>query len=259
MTLPNPGENILVNPLPQVPPLKKQVWGPWATAGLGLATIVIFIIVQSLVTVAFVVDRLIKNADIDLSQLAEQLLSDGDLLAAATIASAVLCTGFVLMMVKARRGETIGQYLELKSISKKTVLVMLAITIGFIAVTSGINYILRQPMDSDYMNNAYVNTSLPFVFWLAMVLFAPIFEEVFIRGFLFIGFRQSRLGATGAIILTAVVWALLHIQYNYYEMMLIFFLGIVLGIVRHKTDSLWSPLIIHSFNNLLAMVMVSLV
>lgn len=259
MSLENPGEDVPENPRPPAPPPKKQVWGFWATFGLGLATGVIFVIAQTLIAVAFILDRLIQNADIDISELAEQLLNDGDLLTAATIASAVLCAGFVLLMIKARRGEPVDQYLALKSISIKTIFVMLAVTIAFIAVSYGIGSLFQQPPESDFMGSAYDNASLPVVFWLAMVLFAPIFEEVFIRGFLFIGFRQSRLGPAGAIILTSVIWALLHVQYNYYEMALIFLLGIVLGIARHKTDSLWSPLIVHSFNNLLAMVMVALV
>jgi membrane protease YdiL (CAAX protease family) len=258
MSLQNPAENILEStPTPPSPP-KKQVWGFWATFGLGVATGVIFIIVQNLITVAFIIDRFIQNTNIGLSQLTQEIISNGDLLSAAIIASAVLCTGFVLLMIKARRGEPIDRYLALKSISVKTIFAMLVITIAFIAVSYGINYFLRPPPETDFMANAYGNASQPIVFWLATVLFAPIFEEIFVRGFLFIGFRQSRLGPAGAVILTSVIWALLHVQYSYYEMMLIFLLGIVLGIARHKTGSLWSSLIVHSFNNLLAMVMVAL-
>lgn len=91
-----------------------------------------------------------------------------------------------------------------------------------------------------------------------MVIFAPIFEEVLFRGFLFEGFRQSKLGPIGAIGLTALGWSLLHIQYGFYGIATIFVLGIVLGIVRIKTDSLWSPLIMHAFNNLVAMILVAL-
>jgi len=240
------------------PPEKKKVFGPWATAGLGLATGVIFIIAQAAVTLIFIITRLVQNPGVDFMQLTEELLNDGDLLIAATIASAVACTGFILLMIKARGGEPVPEYLALKNISVKTVLVMLAVTIAFIAVSTGISYILDRSVDSDYVSGAYANASFPFLFWVAIVLFAPVFEEVFLRGFMFIGFRQSRLGPAGAIIITAIIWALMHIQYSYYEMTVIFFLGIILGIVRHRTGSLWSPLIIHSVNNLIAMVSVSL-
>ena len=238
--------------------VKKQIWGPWATAGLGLVVGVIFIITQSLITVAFIIARLLEDTSIDLSQFADQLLKDGNLLSVATMASAVVCVGIILIMVKVRRGETIADYLALKPISRKTVIVMLAITVGFIILSSAFTFILPKTLDSDYMTSVYNNTSLPLLFWIAMVIFAPIFEEIFIRGFLFIGFRQSRIGPVGAIILTTLIWAPLHIQYGLFQIAVIFVLGIVLGIVRHKTGSLLSPLIIHTFNNLLAMIMVSL-
>ena len=239
-------------------PVKKQIWGPWATAGLGLVIGVFFLITQSLVVVAFFIARYMQDLEFDLLQITNQLLADGNLLSAATIASAVVCGGLTLVMVKARRGETIAEYLALKPVSKKAVLIMLTITIGFILLTSGVNYFLRRPPDSDFLADAYRNMTFTPFFWIAMVIFAPIFEEIFIRGFLFIGFRQSRIGPVGTIILTALIWAPLHIQYGFFQIVFIFILGIVLGIVRYKTDSLLSPLIIHTLNNLLAMVMVAL-
>jgi membrane protease YdiL (CAAX protease family) len=239
-------------------PVKKQIWGPWATAGLGLVIGVIFLITQSLVVIPFTIAKLIKDTDLSLSQLTAQLLNDGNLISVATIASAVVCVGLILIIVKVRHGATIAEYLGLKPISKKTFIVMLAITIGFIIISSAVNYFLRRPLDSDFMTDAYRSVTSPPLFWIAIVIFAPIFEEIFIRGFLFIGFRQSWIGPAGAIILTTLIWAPLHIQYGLFQIAIIFVLGIVLGIVRHKTGSLLSPLIIHTFNNLLAMVMMSL-
>lgn len=238
-------------------PVKKQIWGPWSTAGLGLVVGVIFFITQSLVVIPFAIAKLFNDTELDISQLTVQLLEDGNLLSTATIASALVCVGLILIIVKVRRGVTIAEYLVLKPISRKTIIVMLAITAGFIIISSAVTFVLPKTLDSDYMTNAYNNASLPPLFWIAMVIFAPIFEEIFVRGFLFIGFKQSRIGPAGAIILTALIWASLHVQYGLFQIALIFALGIVLGIVRYRTDSLVSPLIIHTFNNLLAMVMVS--
>jgi membrane protease YdiL (CAAX protease family) len=65
------------------------------------------------------------------------------------------------------------------------------------------------------MLDAYRNTAWPPLFWIAVVIFAPAFEEFLFRGFSFIGLQKSRLGSAGATILTALVWAVLHIQYNW--------------------------------------------
>jgi len=69
---------------------------------------------------------------------------------------------------------------------------------------------------------------------------------------------QSRIGVVGAIGLTAFFWAILHVQYGVYEIATIFLLGIVLGIMRFKTGSLWSPLLMHAFFNLIATLQVAL-
>ena len=83
-------------------------------------------------------------------------------------------------------------------------------------------------------------------------------EEILFRGFLFEGFRQSRIGVMGTIGLMAFVWALLHLQYGVYDIATVFVLGLVLGIARFKTDSLWSPLLMHSFVNLIATLEVAI-
>jgi uncharacterized protein len=89
------------------------------------------------------------------------------------------------------------------------------------------------------------------------VIFAPAFEEALFRGFLFAGFSQSRIGVPGTVILTSLLWASLHIQYDLYNIAMIFFLGIGLGIVRAKTNSLWSTFLMHGFWNLVAVILVA--
>jgi membrane protease YdiL (CAAX protease family) len=243
--------------VPEVPP-RKPIWGGWATAGFGLVVIVVFVIMQSLVAAAFIVARMVADPSLDVLALAENLLDDGNLITFATIASAIICGGLILVIIKVRRGASFADYLALKPISFRSVLVMLAITAAFVLLSSGINVFTKKPVDSDFITSAYRSvTSVP-LFWIAIVVFAPLFEEMFIRGFLFIGFARSSLGPAGAVLLTTLVWAGLHIQYGLYEIAVIFFLGLILGIVRHRTGSLWCPLIIHSLNNLLAVLILQL-
>ena len=46
----------------------------------------------------------------------------------------------------------------------------------------------------------------------------PVFEELFFRGFLLEGFRRTFLGTTGAVVLTSLLWAVIHTQYDLYYM-----------------------------------------
>ena len=108
------------------------------------------------------------------------------------------------------------------------------------------------------MIEAYRTSRWVALFWVAVIIFAPGFEETFFRGFLFAGLRQSKIGVAGTIVITALGWALLHLQYDFFEIAIIFIIGIVLGIARYKTNSLWSPLIMHAFFNLAATIEVAL-
>jgi hypothetical protein len=59
------------------------------------------------------------------------------------------------------------------------------------------------------------------------------------------------------VVLMALVWSSLHIQYDAYGMASIFVLGLVLGTVRIKTGSLWGPLLMHALWNLAATVQIA--
>jgi hypothetical protein len=91
-----------------------------------------------------------------------------------------------------------------------------------------------------------------------MVVAAPIFEETFIRGFMFLGILRSKLGAAGAVFITSVAWAAMHLQYDAFGMGTIFALGIVLGLARWKTGSLYPSLAAHAAVNLIAVLQIVL-
>jgi membrane protease YdiL (CAAX protease family) len=91
-----------------------------------------------------------------------------------------------------------------------------------------------------------------------VVIFAPLFEECFFRGFLFAGFLHSRMGVIGAVAVTSVTFAALHFQYDLYGMASILVMGIVLGIVRWRTGSLWSTILLHSLWNLTGIIQTAL-
>jgi membrane protease YdiL (CAAX protease family) len=74
------------------------------------------------------------------------------------------------------------------------------------------------------------------------------------RGFLFAGIGATPLGVPGAILLTAGLWAALHMQYDLYDMSSVFLLGLLFGTARYRTGSLWPSLSMHMFANLVATV-----
>lgn len=98
-----------------------------------------------------------------------------------------------------------------------------------------------------------VATDAPWLMLAGVVLMAPLAEELLFRGFLISGLRKSFLGDYGAILLSALLWAMIHVQYEFIYLVGLFALGVLLGLSRIVTNSLWPALIAHALNNAIAM------
>jgi uncharacterized protein len=93
--------------------------------------------------------------------------------------------------------------------------------------------------------------------WLLVIAFciaAPISEEFFARGFLYRGWSESFLGPIGAIVLSSVVWTVLHLQYDWFFLGEVFSIGLLLCYLRCRFNSTWLTIILHGLNNLAAVV-----
>ncbi len=74
----------------------------------------------------------------------------------------------------------------------------------------------------------------------------PVAEEIFFRGFVLSGLRR-RFGNRGALLLSAGLFALFHIDPTIYVP--IFFFGIVLGWLYLHTGSIWPSVAVHVVHN----------
>ena len=75
------------------------------------------------------------------------------------------------------------------------------------------------------------------------------------RGFLFKGLQKSFLGGLGAVVVSSVVFAVIHIQYGFAVIVFLLFpMALLLGYARLKSNSLILPILLHSFNNLLTCI-----
>lgn len=87
---------------------------------------------------------------------------------------------------------------------------------------------------------------------LAIGIIGPIAEELAFRGLLMAGLRRLRVGVPWAILLSAALWSIIHLQYAPALLALIFVDGIVLGLARHYSRSLYVPIAMHMIGNLLS-------
>jgi membrane protease YdiL (CAAX protease family) len=90
------------------------------------------------------------------------------------------------------------------------------------------------------------------------VTLAPLMEELFFRGFLY-PVLARRLGLSTAVFVTALGFALLHgaqLMFSWGPVLVIFLVGIVLTIVRAKTNSVAAGVLIHmAYNGTISVAM----
>lgn len=177
----------------------------------------------------------------------------GDITTVAVIASSALCTGLIVFALSGRYSPV--SYLALRPVGMKTFGGWLLLTVGFVLLGDRVIEWLDRPVVPDFMLDVYTTARFMPVLWFAMIVAAPVFEEVFFRGFLFEGLRHTSIGVTGAILIPTLVWTLLHAsQYDVFYLSLIIIIGLLLGVARHFTGSLYVPIAMHMTNNLIATI-----
>jgi uncharacterized protein len=241
----------------------KRVWGPGAAIGYSLVILAVFIFAQGIVVAIPAISSLASHAGAGISStedLTKLIMDDlnarlGLWQSIATIFSGIIGTGLIIIFIRARKGAGIAEYLGLKRVSIRTILAVIAITVATIGLVDLVQFLLGVTNSEPVMNKIYTTSVWLPLFWIAVVMFAPLFEEALFRGFLFESLRQSWWGVYGAVMLTSFAWSILHgFQYGLGGIVYIFVLGIVMGIVRWRTKSIWTTFTMHAVVNLLASI-----
>ncbi len=111
------------------------------------------------------------------------------------------------------------------------------ITVFHLNLQTNDQVILQQSKDAPFTTYATL---------IASVLVAPICEETFFRGFVFVGFL-NRMPVVVAIVLSSLLFALAHADLGSFAVL--FFIGLALAFVRWRTRSLWPCILLHLLNN----------
>jgi membrane protease YdiL (CAAX protease family) len=238
-------------------PLPATRWGFWATLALSAVIAVIYAGAQGLAIGVMVGIESGVSALANKEELMASISSNGTYLSVGVIFSAWMGSLAIGGAILLRKGITLKEYLAVKNLPLKTYARWLAFVLIFLFGWGVVNLVLNIP-SSDWMAEIYESAGYLPLLWVAVVVAAPLIEELFFRGFLFEGLRDSWMGPTGAVLVTSLAWAAIHMQYEMFQLAIIATLGILLGIAKLKTRSLYIPIAMHTFNNLLAMGVPSL-
>lgn len=85
---------------------------------------------------------------------------------------------------------------------------------------------------------------------LTAIIGAPVVEEILFRGAFFAALVTSPVGKWGAVLITAALFALLHATSDQWPIVgVLFFMGILLGLLMLRFGSLWVPIAAHALWN----------
>jgi membrane protease YdiL (CAAX protease family) len=183
----------------------------------------------------------------------EAIAGSGFYIALVTILGAVVGVALVILITRYYQCH-FGEYLGLIGISLKQLGIWLLIAVIYLVLMDTCTYLLERPIVPDFMDKVVESARFPWLLYFAFIVAAPVFEELFFRGFLFKGLCNSRLKSIGAIILTSFCWSLLHTQYDWYGVLQIFLGGLLFGYARYKSGSVYIPITMHALQNLVATI-----
>jgi uncharacterized protein len=223
-----------------------SLWG-------GLAWVLLFLFLQIVAGVAALGIAIgIDNSGRDAMELAR----DPSFIAGPTIisliaSSLVLLGLFWLHLRKEDRAARIG----LMRWSKLSLLQTIGLAIGLIALGLAFNHLYATYVIPDVkvqeslrkMFEALPDTPFNMVMlFVAIAIIAPLLEEILFRGFVQNALAK-RLPAWGAILGASAIFGAVHMDYHAFPALMM--MGVVFGLLYHKTGSLRVNIVAHMLNN----------
>ena len=240
------GPPVTVTPAKHPP----RIWKFWGTALWGLFIFAALFVGQIAVVAWFGVRR---DGPIDVAA-AVHVLGGGLTISLSVIMGLPAALGTI--WVATRRSRTpFAEYLALRRTSWTNLVIGVVALFVLIIGWDVLSRLMGREIAPGFMVDVLKSARADGALWLLVIAFcvaAPISEEFFARGFLYRGWSESFLRVPGAILLSSLVWTVLHLQYDWFFFGEVFSIGLLLGWLRYRSNSTWLTVIVHGLNNLAA-------
>ncbi len=192
-------------------------------------------------------------ADESFNARMQELVFNGDLVAKEAIWSGGIGLLLILFSTRLWKRTNFNTFLGLHAPRVQELLKWLGI---FMVLGIATEVISRNVpgFQTDFMTRILGSTTDRVLLLIGIGLAAPLFEEFLLRGLLLGSIRHMADEHT-AVAITAGVFTLMHMQYNWQIMLLILPMGIVLGYARTRSGSIWVPVVLHVLNNTVSVLM----
>ncbi len=245
---PEGGDNAPVVP---APPEAPAPWGAWASVGWSVAIYVFASFVAgSIASVATLIGYFDGADMLEPAARSESPSRYGAVLSIISVLTAAVAAPLIYLTARVRsaKGET-ARYLGLVSTPLRPAIAYIAATQLAIIAWGGLLSLFGDPQAETFIEMVMRTTPSSLLLVLGIVIAPAVFEELLFRGLLLRGLMASRLGATGGVIASSILFTVVHVQYDFLNLTIVFALALSLAVVRIKTNSLWPPIALHALNN----------
>jgi uncharacterized protein len=227
-------------------------WSWVRIAGYLAAIAFVFIVAQTGAVIAVGVVKTILVPGVDIAEWASRADTDGVVVAAASFAAATLCVPLVLILVH-RHEAAPWAFLGLRPVRGRDLGIACGVMIAFIAASDAINvWLLHRPLVPPFLRDSYATSGKPLVLLAALVLAAPLVEELIVRGFLFGTLRAKGIRVGWAVAVTTLIFAVVHTQYDLHDLVVVGLIGLLFGLARARYDSIVPSMGMHALSNAIA-------
>lgn len=177
---------------------------------------------------------------------------DGTLVTLFIIIANPLMIGVIALAVRLARAPQ-AEYLALKLPAARELALGLACLVALIVVSDALLYLSGRALVTPFQLQSYTSAAAEGWLWALLfgaIIVAPAGEEIVFRGFLFRGWVRSNRSAWPAIVVISVLWAALHVQYDWAGVLQIFVIGLFLGWMRRRSHSTLLTFLLHALFNL---------
>ena len=162
----------------------------------------------------------------------------------------------VLMIAAGYRGNA-AAYLGYKVPRRSEVVFGVVMVVALIALGDAASWLVGRNMVDRFQTDIYQaakSANLLPLLLVAITVFIPVTEESLFRGFLFRGWLRSPRYTWPVIVFTAGLFAVIHVQYDWFLIAQVFAFGVLFGWIRWATGSAILTMLLHALVNLEGMI-----
>ncbi len=232
-------------------------WGALSTLAwyFVIASAVLFIqqLILGMYVGVFHKDYLVKlNGGypvVNIGRLQKDFQFDGVVFSFSTIISFLVTAVLLFSIIRLKKGARFVDYFAIRVPSFQSIQIWVFVLCIVLFLANIYALMIGKPVPPDFLRELIETANPRWLMFLSLVILGPLFHEFLFRGFLLSGLENSELPPVSSVILISLIWAGLHYALDFYVVVITFAIGMVFGLSRIHSGSIFLPLGLHILMN----------